>query len=280
MVSNAQRTITEGIIGQINRYEQVDFGALYARNVDVWLPVDYDAAGAPYPLIIAQDGQNLFIPAESFAGVDWGIDEMMTRLASGGEIRSAVVVGIWNSPARLQEYMPERPLYPQRYGKLKQSFAKRFGGVPCSDAYLTQLIETVLPFVEAHYNVARDAKHRMLMGSSMGGLISLYGLSQYPELFGGAACLSTSLTILGEALHDYIDDAPLYAERHRLYFDYGIEGETPAYEQAMRRLERQVKQRGYRVGRDLEVYEVPGAPHAESAWRARLDHPFRFLLQP
>ncbi|MEM1095467.1 MAG: alpha/beta hydrolase-fold protein [Bacteroidota bacterium] len=277
MVSNTLHRLTDGIAGQIDRYEHVDFGALHARNVDVWLPVGYDPHAHPYPLIIAQDGQNLFIPSESFVGIDWGVDEMMHHLISAGEVRPAVVVGVWNSSKRLQEYMPEQPLAPHRYHKMKASFAKRFGGVPCSDAYLWQLINRVIPFVEAEYNVTSESSERFLMGSSMGGLISLYGLCQYSDHFGGAACLSTSLTIIGEALHDYIDASSLDPNRHRVYLDYGVEGETPAYERAMQRLERQFKHRGYREGQ-LEVVEEPGAPHSEAAWRGRLDRPLRFLL--
>jgi len=277
MVSNTLHCITDGIAGQIDRYEQVDFGTLQSRIVDVWLPEGYDPHGQPYPLILAHDGQNLFIPAESFAGVDWGVDEMLDRLAS--DVRPAVVVGIWNSPKRLQEYMPEQPLFPERFHKLRASFAKRFNGVPRSDDYLQQLVEHVLPFVTSAYNVTAESHERFLMGSSMGGLISLYGLCQYPDHFGGAACLSTSLTIIGEALHDYIDHAPLDPSRHKLYLDYGIEGETPAYERAVRRLEAQLTRRGFQTGHNLDVFEEPCAPHSESAWRGRLNRPLRFLLR-
>ncbi|MEM6646991.1 MAG: alpha/beta hydrolase-fold protein [Bacteroidota bacterium] len=276
MVSNTLHRITDGIVGQIDRYEHVDFGALHGRNVEVWLPPGYDLHAKPYPLIVAHDGQNLFFPHEAYVGVDWGVDEAMQRVAGG--VRQAVVVGIWNSPKRLQEYMPEQPLAPERFHKLRASFAKRFDGMPCSDAYLEQLVGRVLPFVEAEYNVTADPTERFLMGSSMGGLISLYGLCQYPHHFGGAACLSTSLTIIGEALHDYIDRAPLDPHRHKVYLDYGIEAETPAYERAVQRLAQQLRHRGYHNPAQLDVFEEPCAPHSEAAWRARLDRPLRFLL--
>src|ERR1044071_4432803 len=81
------------------------------RQVDVWLPPTYEEATiAAFPVIYLQDGQNLFTPQTSFLGIDWGIDEAMERLSAERRARAAIVVGVWNTPLRAQEYMPQRPL--------------------------------------------------------------------------------------------------------------------------------------------------------------------------
>src|ERR1044071_679556 len=81
------------------------------RQVDVWLPPTYEEATiAAFPVIYLQDGQNLFTPQTSFLGIDWGINEAMERLSAEQRARTALVVGIWNTPQRGQEYMPQRPL--------------------------------------------------------------------------------------------------------------------------------------------------------------------------
>jgi enterochelin esterase-like enzyme len=83
------------------------------RYVDVWLPPGYSLPKAKrhrYPVIYVHDGQNLFDPASSFIGVDWGIDETMTRLIGEKKIPEAIIVAVWNTPKRLSEYMPQKPL--------------------------------------------------------------------------------------------------------------------------------------------------------------------------
>jgi predicted alpha/beta superfamily hydrolase len=77
------------------------------RTVEVWLPPHYrDTPGRRFPVLYMHDGQNLFNPQTSFLGVDWGIDEALGRLITEQRARAAIVVGIWNTPQRAQEYMP------------------------------------------------------------------------------------------------------------------------------------------------------------------------------
>src|SRR5262249_51879058 len=89
-----------------------DFASQYirARHVDIWHPSDYDASSTKhYPVIYMHDGQNLFDPALSYIGVDWGVDQAISQLMYARGVVGAIVVGIWNSPLRYLEYMPQRP---------------------------------------------------------------------------------------------------------------------------------------------------------------------------
>src|ERR1044071_1318710 len=107
----AARTLTprEGVTGTLLRHEQFPSRFVAARNVDVWLPPGYGRnRRARFPVVYMHDGQNLFDPQTSYIGLDWGVDEALTKLGEQGVAREAVVVGVWNTPQRLAEYMPRK----------------------------------------------------------------------------------------------------------------------------------------------------------------------------
>ena len=80
------------------------------RNVDVWFPPGYERDGnTRYPVLYMHDGQNLFDTPASYGGESWRVDQAMTRLIDEGKIRGAIVVGVWNSPLRWREYLPQKP---------------------------------------------------------------------------------------------------------------------------------------------------------------------------
>ena len=124
------------------------------------------------------------------------------------------------------------------------------------------------------------------MGSSIGGLISLYAISNYPETFGGAACLSTHwpvdlkdrYPILGETLVDYFTKQLPNPENHRIYFDHGTEGLDRFYGKYQEKMDQAMLSVGYEKGENWESIIFEGADHNEKSWRARLDRPLQFLL--
>ena len=189
----AARTLTprEGVTGTLLRHEQFPSRFVAARNVDVWLPPGY-ARGQRrrFPVVYMHDGQNLFDPKTSYTGIDWGVDEALTTLVGQGVVREAIVVGVWNTPKRFAEYMPRKAAaYEAGPGA---------GGVPLaernsisSDEYLKFLVRELKPFIDSRYRTRRGAADTFVMGSSMGGLISAYAVTEYPNVFGGAGCVST-----------------------------------------------------------------------------------------
>jgi hypothetical protein len=263
------------------------------RHVSVWLPADYDPKGAPYDVLYMHDGQNLFDPATSYTKVDWGVDEAATKLMGEGAIRRTIVVGIWNTPKRLREYVPAKAFdrLPARYLDRVRGL---YQGAPLSDGYLRFIVRELKPYVETRYNVASGPAHTAIMGSSMGGLISLYAIAEYPNIFGAAGCLSTHWPLLlppeGQELSDadvntvatafqgYLKSALPRPGRHRIYFDHGSETLDRHYARYQARIDRLFADRGWRQGRDLISRNFPGAAHNEQAWRARVDVPLGFLL--
>jgi predicted alpha/beta superfamily hydrolase len=141
-----------------------------ARDLLVYLPPSYKHTGKRYPTIYMHDGQNLFDEATSFAG-EWRVDETMDALE-----HEAIVVGIANiSDQRIHEYSP---------------FRMGWMGGGKGDLYLQFILETVKPLIDADFPTLPDRAHTGIIGSSMGGLISLYGYFRYPQAFGFVGALS------------------------------------------------------------------------------------------
>ncbi|MBN1139460.1 MAG: alpha/beta hydrolase [Anaerolineae bacterium] len=269
------------MLGTLNHHPSFTSRFVDPRPVDVWLPPGYDAqAGARrFAVIYMHDGQNLFDPNKAYAGVDWGIDEAIVRLSQKGVIQEAIVVGIWNTEKRWREYMPQKALDGPQAASIRESAAEELEGGPISDLYLRFMIEEVKPFVDSEYRTLPGRENTGVMGSSMGALISLYALCEYPETFGGAACLSTHWPAAGEALIAYLVRALPRPGQHRLYFDYGTEDVDAPYEPYQVRADAVVRAAGYREGVDWMTCKFPGAGHSEEAWRKRVHIPLQFLLE-
>ncbi|MDA0246460.1 MAG: alpha/beta hydrolase-fold protein [Chloroflexi bacterium] len=267
--------------GELLRYADFASQFVASRHVDVWLPPGYDTAdpATRYPVLYLHDGQNLFDPAVANTGIDWGVDEAVVRLMSRQNVPGAVVVAIWNSPQRVLDYMPAAPLTAAPDHPISQRFVANCGALPLADGYLRLLVEEIKPLIDATYRTLPDAPHTFVMGSSMGGLISLYALCQYPHIFGGAGCLSTHWPIGEEMLVDYFGAAVPRAGSHKLYFDYGSVNLDALYPPYQERMDGHVRKAGYKHGRDWLTHSFPGADHNEAAWRARLDVPLAFLWE-
>ncbi|MFT5143856.1 MAG: putative alpha/beta superfamily hydrolase [Rhodothermales bacterium] len=265
--------------GDLRRH--ADFGSEFvdSRHVEVLLPPGYDGFDTAYPVLYMQDGQNLFEPKHSFAGVTWGVQETMRRLTDEEGLAGAIVVGIWNSKHRISEYMPQRPMEEWADPRALKRFEATYGGKPSSDAYLRFIVQELKPFIDKTYRTLHGRDHTWLMGSSMGGLVSLYAICEHPEVFSGAACLSTSWTVGSRVMLRYLERRLPKAGHVRLYFDYGVEAQIARYEALQNSVNRLMQRSGYTREGDWMTRRFPGAAHDEAAWKLRLDVPVRFLLQ-
>jgi predicted alpha/beta superfamily hydrolase len=242
------------------------------RDILVWLPTSYEDDSRRYPVIYMHDGQNLFDQATSFAE-EWGVDETMQLL--GAEGIEAIIVGIPNmGPQRLAEYSPFRDV---------------FHGQGKGERYLSFLVDTVKPLIDRDFHTLPTATHTGIMGSSMGGLISLYGFFHHPEVFGFAGVMSPSFWFADRAIYDYVRRAPFVPGR--VYLDVGTReyggsfSEREArrrsrrYYASVRRMKRILVKKGYRPVTDLMSVEERWAAHDERAWARRLPDALRFLLR-
>src|SRR3546814_12758 len=224
------------------------------------------------------DGQNRFRDRGAYGGKEWGVDEAVTRLVGEGRIRHTIVVGIWNTPKRLREYMPAK-VFARLPDDQRQRVEKLYQGTPLSDAYLKFIVTELKPYIDARYATARGPAHTAIMGSSMGGLISLYALAEYPQVFGAAGCLSSHWALflppdgellpqpdvgaIGAAFAGYIHDTLPPAGTHRLWFDHGDQTLDRLYAPLQEQVDRAVAERGWVRGRDWQRQVYPGAAHNE-----------------
>ena len=278
----------------------VDLGVLQSkysdpRRVVVWLPPGYRGHRPKYSVLYMHDGQNLFDKATAGYGMEWEIDEHLSKLIRQRKVRPTVVVGIWNTPKRLQEYLPSKAfngLPPSYQDKVRALY----GGEPLSDGYLKFLVRELRPAINRRFNIRTDPADTVIMGSSMGSLISLYAIDEYPEIFGGAGMVSThwplfltpegksvnqeEYEVVSTAFERYLAPALPDPRTHRLYFDHGTETLDAVYKQYQNRVDRVVARRGYKQGINWLTRNFPGQKHNEISWASRVEIPLRFLLPP
>ncbi|MEO7277844.1 MAG: alpha/beta hydrolase-fold protein [Sphingomicrobium sp.] len=278
----------------------VDLGIMKSRFADprrvaVWLPSGYRAKGPKYAVVYMHDGQNLFDKATAGYGMEWKVDEHLDRLIRDHKVRPAIVVGIWNTPKRLQEYVPSKAFtaLPADY---RGRVAALYGGDPLSDGYLKFIVRELRPMIDRRFNVYSDRSNTVIMGSSMGSLVSLYAIDEYPTVFGGAAMMSTHWPLFMRPNGDSVSDpeyevvssaferylAPTLPDprTHRLYFDHGSETLDKTYARYQQRVDGVVARRGYRQGINWLSLSFPGQKHNEISWASRLDEPLEFLIPP
>ena len=267
--------------GAVESWQGVPSRHVPARDVDVWLPPSYGRdPGRRYPVLYMHDGQNLFDPSLSYGGVDWDIDGAMTRLIARGEVREAIVVGVWNSPQRFAEYMPRAAVRTETVGSgIEDRPIGRAEDIR-SDDYLRFLVEELKPFIDATYRTRPSRDDTFVMGSSMGGLISLYAVARHPEVFGGAAALSTHWPACDGCTVDWLAAHLPRPGAHRLYFDHGTVTLDARYPPFQQRMDIALRKAGWRADRDWITRRFEGAEHNEAAWSARVEIPLRFLLVP
>jgi pimeloyl-ACP methyl ester carboxylesterase len=278
----------------------VDLGVLKSkysdpRRIVVWLPPGYRADGAKYAVLYMHDGQNLFDKATAGYGMEWEIDEHLSKLIVDKKVRPTIVVGIWNTPKRLQEYVPSKAFngLPPEY---REKVRALYGGDPLSDGYLKFIVRELRPMIDRRFNVKTDRANTVIMGSSMGSLISLYAIDEYPQIFGGAGMMSThwplfmtpdgksvgdaEYEVVSSAFERYLSPALPDPLTHKLYFDHGGETLDAIYKRYQDRVDAVVARRGYRRGVNWLTRSFPGQKHNEISWASRVDVPLQFLLPP
>ena len=248
------------------------------RHVMLWLPPGYRTEPEQrYRVLYAHDGQNLFDPRTAFAGVDWGLAETLGRLMAGEEVSKTLVVGIWNTPERYREYDPQQ-VFQQYLSRTEQTAYAREFGRPLADQYLKFIVRELKPFIDSHYRTLPARADTFLLGSSMGGMVSVYALCEYPDLFGGAGCLSTHWPAGLGKMVNYLSDRLPDPQTHKLYFDFGTETVDAQYEPFQLRVDAVLRQNGFVQGQQWLTRKFVGEDHSEQAWRRRVDIPLRFLL--
>ncbi|SCY11984.1 Putative esterase [Nonlabens sp. Hel1_33_55] len=261
-----------------------DFKSSYVdqRNVEVWLPAGYPKKDVSYQVLYMHDGQNVFNKETSSYGTSWEIDEKMDSLLTAGAISPTIVVNSWNTgKKRFSEYMPQMPDDAVESAFAKAQLKENTGYDRLySDDYLKFMTAELKPFIDQNYQTSTLREDTFVMGASMGGLISMYALMEYPEIFGGAGCLSTHfpIPVLGEAMMQDIPNRIPDPKTHKFYFDYGTLTLDAAYEPHQNRVDQMFKEAGYNQSNYRSI-KFEGHEHSEKFWNQRVATPLVFLLK-
>jgi enterochelin esterase-like enzyme len=280
------------VAGKIDFYKNFQSEYMGERNIEVWLPEGFSDK-KKYDVLYMHDGQMLFDSINAWNHQSWDVYDVATRLMNEGKTKDFIVVGIWNGgKSRHANYFPQKP-FDEMTAEQKAQVIKELQTIgntnevfqPNSDNYLKFLVKELKPFIDKTYPVFTNAKHTFVSGSSMGGLISMYAICEYPEVFGGAACLSThwpgTFSVennpVPEAFLNYLKNNLPDPKTHRLYFDCGDQSIDSLYPPIQKKVDEVMKSKGYTF-KNWKTKYFPGKDHSEKAWNERLDVPLLFLL--
>jgi len=245
------------ITGTIRYHLQFEGKGLKPRDIIVWLPPGYENnVEKRYPVFYMNDGQNVFDPATSSFGYDWRADEVADSLIKVGAINEIIIVGIYNTEDRRQEYI---------YTNLGYT-------------YMDFVVNRLKPFIDKEYRTLPDKKNTAICGSSAGGLISFMIAWRYPEIFSKAACLSPAFK---RQELNYVDTIVNYSGKKKnikFYIDNGGIGIDSELLPGTNEMITALQNKGYESCKDIIWYVDKNASHFETAWAERIWRPLVFFF--
>ncbi len=263
-----------------------------ARNVQVWLPPGYDVdKKEKYPVLYMHDGQNVFDKGNAGFGVAWEADSIAGKLIKEGTAKPFIIVtSAHGNNLRYMEYFPEKAAtqyFTANDKTVFESVAKKMNVELnwLADEYLQFMVKELKPYIDKNYRTLPDVSNTSVCGSSMGGLISMYAICEYPDVFGQAACVSTHWPLLfdnnnmnpSNAVREYMKDHFPDPQSHRIYFDYGTATLDQYYEPHQKLVDEVMRAKGYTEGKNWVTRKFEGAEHNEQAWQNRMDIILKFL---
>jgi predicted alpha/beta superfamily hydrolase len=258
-------------MGHVEIHEDLpSFAEGFSRTVRIFTPARYDLdREARFGVIYMQDGQNVFEHPRSARSPGWAADTTLEALIESGRVGPWMIVAIDHGLGRFEEYSP--------WDEPRENVKAR------GDQYARFLLEQLKPWVDYHYRTCTGPEQTAVVGSSLGGLISLYLHRWHTDVFGRAAALSPSVMWSGHGLfRHWSEHARSWT---RLYIDAGSDehfgmGAFPMnYGEETRRFGEHLVQLGY-APHELRVELEPGGLHTEADWRRRLPSAFEWLLAP
>lgn len=276
--------------GKVQRIENFKSEYVDARTIDVWLPDGYSSK-EKYLVLYMNDGQSLYDAESTWNKQAWEVDAIAGELIVSKKTKKFIVVGIWNNGEyRHSEYFPQKIIQSIPEDSRKIIVEEQLKNNPQADNYLKFIVKELKPFIDKTYNIKKGRKNTFIAGSSMGGLISLYAICEYPEVFGGAACLSTHTPMIMKEMmsektdtdvaskyRDYLKINLPNPKSHKIYFDYGNQTLDSFYQPYQEKIDTIMIEKGYSSKNWITKF-FPGDDHSEKSWSSRLHLPLEFLL--
>ncbi|MCB0534233.1 MAG: alpha/beta hydrolase [Lewinellaceae bacterium] len=230
-----------------------------SRRIWVYLPPDYATSKKRYPVLYLHDGQNMFDNQTSSFG-EWQIDEALNNMFNQGDY-GCIAIGIDNGEgARLDEYSP---WVNEEYG----------GGQ--GKKYLDFLVNTLKPYVDSIYRTLPGPQTTAILGSSMGGLISMYAFTERPDVYSMAGVFSPAFWFAGDSVALDVRNHP---KRYpgKMYFLAG--GQEPDYvESDLVQVGNAMLSAGFQPT-DIYFTMPADGQHSEWFWRREFPAAYRWLF--
>ena len=254
-----------GVPGEVVRTRFAD------RIVDYWTP-----RGGSEHLLIAHDGQNVFDGTTStHRRQTWKMAQSAIDVASEAGVKPPTIIGVWHSSTknnpwgRAKDLAPEKFFTPDTYVDPRWA-VKDSAIVLHSDSYLNQIFNEIVPAI---HGVSAPEKTAVI-GSSMGGLATLYASIQHPDKFSTALALSPHWIISNEDFaRAMVEALPL---THRIWMSRGDKGLDKEYPPLQNFVDLLMRERGFTSNFESKVYKRSG--HNERSWAKYLNDPLRFWL--
>ena len=232
------------------------------RRIWVYVPPDYQTTTKKYPVLYMHDGQNLFDKMTTAFGVEWEVDESLNKLHAEGDY-GCIVVGIDNGGGqRLDEYSP---WFNSQYNE---------GGEGAM--YVEFIVNTLKPHIDSLYRTLPGRHSTGIMGSSMGGLISMYAFAERQDVFSKAGIFSPAFWFAGDEPAGHVATHPKQGEA-RVFFLAG--GDEPNYvETDMQAVADAMNPAGFSASE--KYFHVPGdGQHSEWFWAREFPDAYEWLFQ-
>ncbi len=268
--------------GRLFRFAVFDSAFADTLTLDVWTPDCYDGTGA-YPVLYMHDGQNIFDTVATWNHQTWNMDKTAGELIKNSEIEPIIIVGIHCLGfTRIGDMMPEKAI-PYITDPAERAFTDTISNFSYrGDEYVSAIANTVKPFIDSLFATNPIAEKTAIMGSSMGGIISLYAFCEQPDVFGMAGCISTHLGMTqdrpayAEAIFRYIRENLPNQNGRKLYIDNGDKDVDYNYLPYFKTLVALVDLLGYDSSHfKSELFSGQG--HCEKDWASRMELPLKMF---
>lgn len=252
-----QKKIYGQITGAVEYIKNFQSEILEPRDIVVWFPPSYSIdPDRHFPVLYLHDGQNVFDPATSSFGYDWRFDEVADSLIKIGELDELIIVGIYNTKFRWQEYSPG----------------------DTGSAYMNLIVNRIKPMIDSMYRTLPQRENTFVGGSSMGGLISFMLIWQYPEIFSRAICVSPAFKIENINYVSAVDNYRGEQKPIKIYIDNGEAGLESELQPGIDDMLIALQNKNYRMGSNLFWYKYLDAQHSERDWSKRVWRMLKFLF--
>ena len=264
-----ERYQVRGLSGTVSR------ASFSGRWVDYWAP-----QGGASHLLVAHDGQNIFDRRTATRMRTWKLAQTASRVFSTYGLNPPAIIAIYHSGSkadphgRIKDLTPQDPYQAGIEGPQLFPLEELRG-----NTYHALIAQEIIPTIADVLSMVVDPEKTAMLGASMGGLTTLYGISRYPELYKTALAFSPHWTIGGNPLVDALLAGLPKPGNHKIWMSRGTKGLDRQYEPFQDYADEQMALTGWRLGSNFASHIYPHTGHNEPSWARYVDQALKFWLE-